>query len=124
MKNSKDSFVVDRFKSVKYALKGLWMLLKSENSIKLQFGVGIALTFLGFSMNSPTSEWTAQFLAIGLVMVAEGLNTSVEKIANFIHPEYHEKIGEIKDIAAGAVAIAALVSFVIGFLIYLPKFIN
>ncbi len=124
MKNSKDSFVVDRFKSVKYALKGLWMLLKSENSIKFQFGIGIALTFLGFSMNISTSEWTAQFLAIGLVMVAEGLNTSVEKIANFIHPEYHEKIGEIKDIAAGAVAIAALVSFVIGFLIYLPKFIN
>ena len=124
MKNSKDSFVVDRFKSVKYALKGLCMLLRSENSIKLQFGIGIALTFLGFSMNISTSEWTAQFLAIGLVMVAEGLNTSVEKIANFIHPEYHEKIGEIKDIAAGAVAIAALVSFVIGFLIYLPKFIN
>jgi len=124
MKNSKDSFVVDRFKSIKYALKGLWMLLRSENSIKLQFGIGIALTFLGFSMNISTSEWTAQFLAIGLVMVAEGLNTSVEKIANFIHPEYHEKIGEIKDIAAGAVAIAALVSFVIGFLIYLPKFIN
>lgn len=124
MKNSKDSFVVDRFKSIKYALKGLWMLLKYENSIKLQFGIGIALTFLGFSMNISTSEWTAQFLAIGLVMVAEGLNTSVEKIANFIHPEYHEKIGEIKDISAGAVAIAALVSFVIGFLIYLPKFIN
>lgn len=124
MKNPKDSFVVDRFKSVKYALKGLWMLLRSENSIKLQFGIGIALTFLGFSMNISTSEWTAQFLAIGLVMVAEGLNTSIEKIANFIHPEYHEKIGEIKDIAAGAVAIAALVSFVIGFLIYLPKFIN
>jgi len=124
MKNSKDSFVVDRFKSIKYALKGLWMLLRSENSIKLQFGIGIALTFLGFSMNISTSEWTAQFLAIGLVMVAEGLNTSIEKIANFIHPEYHEKIGEIKDISAGAVAIAALVSFVIGFLIYLPKFIN
>ena len=124
MKNSKDSFVVDRFKSIKYALKGLWMLLKYENSIKLQFGIGIALTFLGFSMNISTSEWTAQFLAIGLVMVAEGQNTSIEKIANFIHPEYHEKIGEIKDISAGAVAIAALVSFVIGFLIYLPKFIN
>ena len=124
MKNSKDSFLVDRFKSVKYALRGLWMLLKSENSIKLQFCIGIALTFLGFSMNISISEWTAQFLAIGLVMVAEGLNTSVEKIANFIHPEYHEKIGEIKDIAAGAVAIAALISFIIGFLIYVPKFMN
>jgi diacylglycerol kinase (ATP) len=124
MKNSKDSFLVDRFKSVKYALRGLWMLLKSENSIKLQFSIGIALTFLGFSMNISISEWTAQFLAIGLVMVAEGLNTSIEKIANFIHPEYHEKIGEIKDIAAGAVAIAAIISFVIGFLIYVPKFMN
>ena len=46
-----------------------------------------------------------KLLAIGLVMSLEGINTAVEEIANFIHPEYHNKIGLIKDIAAGAVFI-------------------
>jgi hypothetical protein len=47
---------------------------------------------------------------------------SVEKVADFIHPEYHERIGFIKDIAAGAVFFAALTAIVIGAIIYVPKF--
>jgi diacylglycerol kinase (ATP) len=55
-------------------------------------------------------------------MSVEGLNTAVEKVADFIHPEYHEKIGFIKDIAAGAVFFSALTAVAVGLLIYLPKF--
>ena len=62
-----------------------------------------------------------QILAIGLVLAVEGLNTAVEKIADFIHPEFHEKIGFIKDIAAGAVFFAAMTAIAIGSLIYIPK---
>ena len=54
-------------------------------------------------------------------MSIEGLNTAIEEIANFIHPEYHDKIGYIKDVAAGAVFIAAIFASVIGLIIYLPK---
>ena len=61
-------------------------------------------------------------MAIGLVMSIEGLNTAVEKIADFIHPNYHERIGFIKDIAAGAVFFAAMTAIAIGLIIYLPKF--
>ena len=50
----------------------------------------------------------------------EGLNTAVEKIADFIHPTYHERIGFIKDIAAGAVFFAAITAIVIGLIIYVP----
>ena len=63
-----------------------------------------------------------QVFAIGLVMSVEGLNTAVEKVADFIHPEFHERIGFIKDIAAGAVFFAALTAIVIGAIIYVPKF--
>ena len=59
---------------------------------------------------------------IGLVMSIEGMNTAVEYIANFIHPEYHEKIGLIKDVAAGAVFIASVIAVIVAGLIYLPKF--
>ena len=62
-----------------------------------------------------------QFLAIGIVLVAEALNTAVEKVADFIHPEYHEKIGFIKDIAAGAPSFAAFTSLIIAGFIYIPK---
>jgi len=53
--------------------------------------------------------------------IFEGLNTAVEKIADFIHPDFNDKIGFIKDIAAGAVTFAALAALAIGFIIYLPK---
>jgi diacylglycerol kinase (ATP) len=53
----------------------------------------------------------------------ESLNTAVEKIADFIHPDFHEKIGFIKDIAAGAVMFAAMAAIAVGLLIYVPKFL-
>jgi len=59
-----------------------------------------------------------------LVLAVEGLNTAVEKTADFIHPDYHKKIGFIKDISAGAVTFAALTAVAIGLFIYLPKIFN
>ena len=44
-----------------------------------------------------------------------------EKIADFIHPEHHKKIGTIKDISAGAAFFAAIFAVIIGFIIYIPK---
>ncbi len=74
-------------------------------------------------MNITATEWMFQILVFGLVLSIEGLNTAVEKIADFIHPDYHERIGFIKDIAAGAVFFAALSAIAIGAIIYLPKII-
>ena len=58
---------------------------------------------------------------MGLVHVAESLNTAIEKISDFVHPDYNEKIGIIKDVSAGAAFFSAVVALVIGMLIYLPK---
>jgi diacylglycerol kinase (ATP) len=119
--NKKDSFLVSRIKSVGYAFKGALFLLKTEPSIKVQFGIGIILTIAGFYYNITTTEWLVQFLAIGLVISTEGVNTAIEELANFIHPEHHKKIGIIKDIAAGAVFIASIFAIAVGFIIYIPK---
>ena len=80
------------------------------------------MTIAGFYFNITATEWLFQIFAIGLVMSVEGLNTAVEKVADFIHPGYHERIGFIKDIAAGAVFFAALTAILIGAIIYIPKF--
>lgn len=123
MKNPNDSFFVQRLKSVKYAFKGFWILITTEDSIKVQLTVGFIAIILGFYFNISAAEWMAQLLAIGMVLVAEAANSAIEEIADFIHPDYHEKIGKIKDIAAGIPAFAALISLLIAGVIYIPKIV-
>ncbi len=117
----KESFVKNRIKSVGFALRGALLLLRTEASIKIQLFIAIVMTAAGFYFDISATEWILQVFAIGMVMGLEGLNTAVEKIADFIHPEYDAKIGFIKDIAAGAVMIVSIAATIIGAIIYLPK---
>lgn len=121
MKNPNDSFLKGRLRSLKFALRGMWLLITTEDSIKAQLFVAVIATILGFYFDISNVEWMIQFLAIGLVLVAEAVNTAVEEVADFIHPDYHEKIGLIKDIAAGAPSFAAFISLIIAGFIYIPK---
>ena len=106
-----------------FALKGAIKLITTEHSIMVQSSLAVVLIVAGFYFNISHEEWMFQTLAIGLVLSIEGLNTAVEKVADFIHPEFHQKIGFIKDIAAGAVFFAAMTAIAIGLMIYIPKFI-
>ncbi|AVI51681.1 diacylglycerol kinase [Pukyongia salina] len=117
-----NTYLGKRLLGFKYATKGAWMLLKNEASIQVQLVVAIGITIAGFYYNISTTEWIAQTLAIGLVMSIEGLNTAAEEIANFVHPDFHNKIGYIKDVAAGAVFFSAIAAIIIACLIYIPKF--
>ncbi|WP_324218858.1 diacylglycerol kinase family protein [Flavobacterium sp.] len=124
MEFQKDStFFAGRLKSINFAFKGAVKLITTEHSIMVQFLLAILLTIAGFYFNITATEWMFQTLAIGLVLGVESLNTAVEKMADFIHPNYHERIGFIKDIAAGAVFFAAMAAIAIGLIIYVPKFL-
>lgn len=113
-------FITGRIKGGGYAIKGAWLLLRHEPSIQVQFVLAILVTIAGFYFDITATEWIMQLLAIGLVMGTEGLNTAVENIADFVHPDFHVKIGKIKDVAAGAVFFAAVIAVIIGLIIYLP----
>lgn len=122
MNKKKDSFLVNRIKSVGFAFKGAYLLITTEASLKVQFCIGIVMTMLGVYVGLSLTEWCIQILIIALIMAVEGVNTAIEEIADFIHPEHHPKIGLIKDLAAGAVFIVAIAAVVIGCIIYIPKF--
>lgn len=124
MKNPNDGFLRGRLRSLKFALKGLWLLLTTEDSIKMQFFLGIAAIGMGYYFNISATEWMFQLIIWALVLVAEASNTAVEKMADFVHPDYHKKIGFIKDIAAGAPAFAAIFALVISAIIYTPKILE
>ena len=117
-----NSFFTGRLKSIGFAFKGAYKLITTEHSVMVQSTIAVLLIIAGFVFEISRIEWMMQLLAFGLVLGIESLNTAVEKLADFIHPEFHNKIGFIKDIAAGAVLFSAMAAIAIGLLIYVPKF--
>jgi len=115
------SFLRGRLRGFGFAAKGALILLKNEESIQVQVVIAVIMTIAGFYFEITAIEWMLQIFAIGLVISIEGLNTAIEEMANFVHPNFNKKIGVIKDVAAGAVFFAALTAVVIGCFIYFPK---
>lgn len=122
MSNKKESFLINRLKSVRYAFNGALYLCRTESSIKIQLFITLVITIAGFYFDISKTEWLFQIAMIGLVMSMEGINTAIEYIADFVHPNLHSSIGRIKDIAAGAVFIASIAAAVVAIIIYYPKF--
>ena len=118
---TKGSFLGKRIRSIGYAFRGMILLLSREASIQVQAVIAILMTVLGFVVGLSATEWMIQCLTIALVMGIEGMNTAVEELADFVHPEQHPRIGFVKDVAAGAVFIAALIAVVVGGILYFPK---
>jgi diacylglycerol kinase (ATP) len=115
-------FITGRLKSFKYAFKGLFLLVTTEHSIIVQLFFAAAVTALGFYFDISKQDWISQSLTIAIVLCAEGLNSAIEQICDFVHPDHHSKIGKIKDVAAGAVTFTAIISLVVFLLIYYPHF--
>lgn len=106
--------------ATKVALRGMMILLR-ERAFRIQLIVGLGITALGFYFQIEPWAWIAQNLAIGLVLMAEGINTTIERLADVVQPNYDPKIGRIKDMSAGFVSIAAMISLLVAGLIYAQK---
>lgn len=117
-------FMGNRIKAIRYALKGMLWLFKNETNFQVQFVIAVLVTLAGFYFEITATEWILQTLTIGLIMSLEGINTAVEKLADFVHPNPHPKIGLIKDISAAGVLFAAIIAVVIGIIIYFPYLIH
>lgn len=116
----RNSYLAKRIRGGGYALKGAWTLIRTEPSIQVQVVISILITIAGFYFEITKEEWIFQIFSIGLVLSTEGINSSIEGIADFVHPDFHSKIGYIKDVAAGAVLFSAVTAIVIACFIYLP----
>ncbi len=118
-----DGFILGRLKSAIYATKGLWILITTEHSFMFHASISILLLVLGYFNNLTNTQWGFQILVIGLVMIAEALNTAIEKLADHIEPNAHKTIEIIKDVGAGAVLVGLIAEVAIVALIYVPKFL-
>lgn len=110
--------------SIHYAFKGILHVIKKEHNAWIQIIAAIVAIVLGFVFHISKTEWIAVILCIGFVISAEITNTSIEKLTDSVSPQESIKAGMIKDIAAGAVLVAALTAFVVGLLVFLPYLIR
>jgi diacylglycerol kinase (ATP) len=109
-----------RLRSVRFALQGIATMLRSQHNAWIHAAVTVAVVGLGFACRLSTAEWCWIVLAIIAVWTAEALNTAFEFLTDVASPTFHPVAGKAKDVAAGAVLIAALGAVVIGLLVFGP----
>ena len=110
-----------RIQSFGYAFRGIYEVFSTEANMKIHIAITILVIFCGFMFSISLTEWIFCLLCIGLVVGAEMMNTAIENVVDLASPEQHPLAGKAKDIAAGAVLICAMISVLIGLLIFVPK---
>jgi diacylglycerol kinase len=106
-------------KSFQFAVNGLVVIFKTQRNAKIIFALGLLAIILGVYLRIPNSEFLIIILTVGLVFVAEIFNTLVEETQNLFSKKVHPKVKLIKDMAAGAVLVASIISLIVGALIFL-----
>ena len=111
----------ERFRSFKDAFSGLVILIKFEHNARIHLTILIAVIFAGFILRITTTDWIAVVLTSGMVFVSECFNSSVEYLSDVVSPGQNESIKRAKDVAAAGVLISAIISVIIGVIVFLPK---
>lgn len=109
---------------VQFALQGWSKFFRNETNGQIQLVVSAIVIAASFFFGITKAEWLVVLCCIAMVLGAEMLNTAIEKLADHLHPETHRNIGMVKDIAAGAVLFVAIISCIIGLLIFWPYLKN
>jgi len=112
--------IVDRLKSVSFALDGIAAMLRAQHNAWIHLAATVAVVAAGFIFALSRAEWVMLVIAIVAVWTAEALNTAFELLCDVASPEFHPLVKQAKDVAAAAVLIAATGAAVIGALVFVP----
>ena len=108
-------------KSFRDAWNGIVLAVRSQRNVRVQLIVVLLVLAVGIYFSISYIEWCLAILAMGLVMGLEVMNTAIEELVNFVSPERREEARRIKDLAAGAVLLAAIAVAIVGALILISK---
>lgn len=103
-----------------YAFRGIVAAFRLELNMKLHFLAAIAVIAVNYILNINKTEWIVTIVLISIVWMAEIFNTAMEKLADRVTKEQDVMIGQVKDLAAGAVLIVCIAAVVCAAMIYVP----
>ncbi len=121
MKPTENFSIRKRIKSFYYAFHGLKIVIVKEHNFRIHLLAAVVAVAAGLFFNISSPEWIAIVLIITLVLTLEIVNSSLEKLADFVSPEKNNAIKTIKDMAATAVLLSAIAALIIAAIIFIPK---
>lgn len=101
-----------------YAIQGIRSAIGEQANLKILTSIAVAVVAAGFYFRIAAIEWCLVLLCIALVMGMEMINTAIESLVDLVTRDRVPLAGRIKDIAAGAVLLVAIISFIIGVIIF------
>jgi len=110
-----------RLKSFKHAFNGLITLLKFEHNARIHLSILVIVIITGIFLRISATDWIAVLLVSGLVFISECFNSAVEYVSDVATEEQNENIKKAKDVAAAGVLISAIISVIIGLIVFLPE---
>jgi diacylglycerol kinase len=109
------------FSAFRHAFNGLFYFLSHDRNGKLHFTAAALVSALGIYCNLSVSEWTTLLVCFALVISFEMCNHALENLCDLVHADHHPLVKTVKDVAAAAVLWSAIITVVIGGLIFIPK---
>lgn len=119
--NQNNFKISDRARSFKYAFNGFRIMFINEHNTWLHLIATLFVIVAGIMFRISRTDWIAIVIAIGLVFSSEAINTSIERLSDFVSPEKHMLIKEVKDLAAAGVLISAITAALTGLIVFAPK---
>jgi diacylglycerol kinase len=113
-----------RLESFKNAFNGVRTLFINEHNAWLHVIAALLVIVSGIIFRISATDWIAVIIAIGLVFASEAINSSIEKLSDFVSPEKRNSIKEVKDLAAAGVLISAITALLIGLIVFIPKIVS
>ena len=105
-------------KSFLNAFRGVILMVKTERNFRIELAAFVINLFLIFYFGLSATDALLILIVSFAVLSAEIFNTAIEKTCDIIQPDFDKRIGFIKDIAAGAVVLMAIISVITGAVIY------
>lgn len=113
-----------RLNSFVYAGKGIGKFIGREHNAWIHCLIVLIVTCAGFYFRITRQEWVFILLCFALVLAAEAFNTAIERLADKASTGQNALAADVKDIAAGAVLICAIVAAIVGVIVFLPYVLN
>ncbi len=107
-----------------YAFRGIFAAFPGQTNIKVHSLAFVCVILFSFYFNISKIEWLVLLPICFLVPILEIVNTAIEGIVDEISLERKPALGRIKDLAAGAVLLAAILAVLIGGIIFWPYLFN
>ncbi len=123
-KEKKAFSLVARIGSFKHAFRGVYIFVKNTHNSWVEIFASIIFIILGFYFSISHEEWLSLIICIFVLIMAEAFNTGMEVHMNLTSPNEHPFARDTKDIAAGAVFIAVVMTVIIALMIFIPKIIT